>query len=46
MSPILALRHDLCRALAEVNDPDIRARIPALIAECDAALCPAEKTAC
>ena len=43
MRPILALRHDLCRALAEVSDPDIRARIPALIAECDAALYPAEK---
>lgn len=45
MSPILALRHALCSALAEVNDPDIRARIPALIAECDATLYPAEKIA-
>ena len=45
MSPILALRHALCSALTEVSDPDIRARIPALIAECDAVLYPAEKIA-
>ena len=45
MSPILALRHALCSALAEIDEPDIRARIPPLIAECDAALYPAEKIA-
>lgn len=46
MSPILSLRHDLCRALAEVSDPSIRDRIPALIAECDAILYSEEKIAC
>jgi len=45
MSPILALRHALCSALAEVSDPSIRARIPALIAECDEVLYHAEKVA-
>ena len=43
MSPIMSLRQALCAALSEVNDPDIRARIPALIAECDKVLYPAEK---
>jgi hypothetical protein len=36
MSPILALRHALCQALADIEDPSIRDGIVSLIAECDA----------
>jgi hypothetical protein len=45
MSPILSLRHDLCRALAEIDEPVIRDRILSLIVECDMILYPAEKIA-
>lgn len=45
MSPILALRHALCSALAEIDEPTVRDGIVSLIGKCDAILYPAEKIA-
>ena len=43
MSPILALRHALCAALAEIDEPISRAQIPAMICDCDMILYPFEE---
>jgi hypothetical protein len=43
MSPIMSLRHALCQALMDIDDPSIRDGIVSLIAKCDAVLYPAEK---